>query len=117
MQFEYTYNPSKAPGLWYDISNVNGYIYDNTNGRNGVLPWPFQDWGVVLRGTSECPSITCPSGNPNDNSSCVQAYTRSVDDFATQSCSNNNSIALILCPTNLFSDPVRTQNNPPVCAV
>jgi hypothetical protein len=24
-QFEYIYNPNTAPGLWYDISNINGY--------------------------------------------------------------------------------------------
>jgi hypothetical protein len=27
-QFEYTYNPNSAIGLWYDISNVNGYLTD-----------------------------------------------------------------------------------------
>lgn len=90
-QFEYTYNPNTAPGLWYDISNVNGY----QDGYDGS--WPFEMFGgLVLEGTSsECPSVTCP---PN-NATCSAAYTYWNDDWATLSCRNNNSIVLTLCST------------------
>jgi hypothetical protein len=40
-QFEYTYHPMVSPGLWYDISNVNGYIFNSDHGWDGKLPWPF----------------------------------------------------------------------------
>lgn len=88
-QFEYTYNPNKAPGLWYDISNVNGYLDGSDRS------WPFEMFGgLVLEGTStECPSVTCP---PN-NVTCSAAYTHWNDDWATHSCRNNNSIILTLC--------------------
>jgi len=99
-QFEYTIDPTIMPGLWYDISNVNGYVRTNADGWNGILPWPFQDYGLVLEGTdSSCPTVKCPGGNPNYNSSCVQAYTHSRDDYASHSCSKNNSLTLTLCTT------------------
>jgi hypothetical protein len=90
-QFEYTYNPNLAPGLWYDISNVNGYL-DGSNGS-----WPFEMFGgLILEGTSsECPSVTCP---PN-NATCSAAFTHWNDDWATHSCWNNNSLILTLCST------------------
>jgi hypothetical protein len=90
-QFEYTYNPNLAPGLWYDISNVNGYL-DGSDGS-----WPFQIYGgLVLEGTSsQCPSVTCP---PN-NVTCSAAYTHWNDDWATHNCRNNNSLILTLCST------------------
>ncbi len=90
-QFEYTYNPNVAPGLFYDISNVNGYL-DEYSGS-----WPFEIFGgLILEGTSsECPSVTCP---PNINI-CSAAYTHWNDDWATHSCQNNNSLILTLCST------------------
>jgi hypothetical protein len=90
-QFEYTYNPNEAPGLWYDISNVNGYLEDERCG-----PWPFDLYGgLILEGTSSnCSSVTCP---PN-NCTCAEAYTF-PNDNCTQSCRNNNSLVLTLCST------------------
>jgi hypothetical protein len=74
-QFEYTYHPLKPPGLWYDISNVNGYVYNTDNGWNGIRPWPFQEDGLIAEGTSEeCATVVCPGGNPDGNSTCIQAY-------------------------------------------
>jgi hypothetical protein len=97
-QFEYTYHPLKPPGLWYDISNVNGYVYNTDNGWNGIRPWPFQEDGLIVEGTSEeCATVVCPGGNPNGNSTCIQAYTHSKDDWASHSCRNSNSIVLTLC--------------------
>lgn len=97
-QFEYTYHPLLLPGLWYDVSNVNGYIYNTDDGWNGERPWPFQADGLIVEGTTnDCPSVVCPGGNPNGNSSCVQAYTHSKDDWASHGCRNNNSIVLTLC--------------------
>lgn len=94
-QFEYTYNPNVAPGLWYDISNVNGYMneYDGS--------WPFEtSGGLILEGTSsECPTVTCSS----NNRICSTAYTHWNDDWATKGCRNNNSLILTLCSTT--SDP------------
>lgn len=108
-QFEYTYDPTKSPGLWYDISNVNGYVRTDTNGWNGVLPWPFQDGGLILESTSStCPAVNCPGGNPYHNSSCAQAYTHSQDDYATHACSNNSSLVLTLCTTISSLDEIRT---------
>jgi hypothetical protein len=94
-QFEYTYDPNSAPGLWYDISNVNGYL-DGSDGS-----WPFEMFGgLILEGTSsECPTVTCP---PN-NATCSAAYTHWNDNWATHSCRNNNSLILTLCST--VSDP------------
>jgi hypothetical protein len=91
-QFEYTYNPNKAPGLWYDISNVNGYLEDGSCGT-----WPFDLWGgIILEGTSnQCPSVTCP---PN-NCTCSAAYTNWNDSWANHGCRNNNSLVLTLCST------------------
>ena len=86
------------PGLWYDISNVNRYVYNTDNGWNGIRPWPFQEDGLIVEGTSEeCATVVCPGGNPNGNSTCIQAYTHSKDDWATHGCRNNNSIVLTLC--------------------
>jgi hypothetical protein len=88
----------KPPGLWYDISNVNGYVYNTDNGWNGIRPWPFQEDGLIVEGTSEeCATVVCPGGNPNGNSTCIQAYTHSKDDWASHSCRNSNSIVLTLC--------------------
>jgi hypothetical protein len=94
-QFEYTYNPNLTPGLWYDISNVNGYL-DGSDGS-----WPFEMFGgLTLEGTSsECPIVTCPLNNVT----CSAAYTNWNDDWATHSCRNNNSLILTLCST--VSDP------------
>lgn len=91
-QFEYTYNPNLVPGLWYDISNVNGYLQDESCGS-----WPFELYGgLTLEGTStQCPSVTCP---PN-NCTCSAAYTHWDDNWATKSCRNNNSLILTLCST------------------
>jgi hypothetical protein len=90
-QFEYTYNPNLVPGLWYDISNVNGYLDGSDRS------WPFEMFGgLILEGTSsECPIVTCP---PN-NVTCSAAYTIWNDDWATHSCRNNNSLILTLCST------------------
>jgi hypothetical protein len=90
-QFEYTYNPNWAPGLWYDISNVNGY----PDGSDGS--WPFEMYGgLVLEGTSsECPSVTCPPYNVT----CSAAYTNWNDDLEGHGCRNNNSLILTLCST------------------
>ena len=97
-QFEYTYHPLKPPGLWYDISNVNGYVFDTDNGWNGIRPWPFQADGLIVEGTSkDCATVVCPGGNPNGNSTCIQAYTHSKDDWASHGCGNSNSIVLTLC--------------------
>lgn len=111
-QFEYTYNPLIPPGLWYDISNVNGYVWDTDNGWNGVLPWPFQEQGLILEGTSnECTPVICPGGNPHGNSSCVQAYTHSEDNWATHGCRNNNSVVLTLCTeVSSLMDIINTEN-------
>ena len=89
-QFEYTYNPHTAPGLWYDISNVNGY-----QGRANES-WPFSMYGgLIVEGTSSsCPTITCPPGRV-----CSEAYTNWNDNWATHSCQNNNSLILTLCST------------------
>jgi hypothetical protein len=107
-QFEYTYDPTSPPGLWYDISNVNGYVRTNANGWNGVLPWPFQVTGLVLTSTNnQCPNISCPGGNPNGNSTCTQAYTHSHDDYVVQRCGYNNTLVLTLCnTTSSFEDPL-----------
>ncbi|KAH8674861.1 hypothetical protein BGZ60DRAFT_359273, partial [Tricladium varicosporioides] len=97
-QFEYTYYPPTLPGLWYDISNVNGYVFNNDSGWNGIRPWPFQADGLIVEGTSkECTTVVCPRGNPNGNSTCVQAYTHPTDNWASHACRNNNSIVLTLC--------------------
>ncbi|KAH8587302.1 hypothetical protein B0O99DRAFT_527026 [Bisporella sp. PMI_857] len=111
-QFEYTYHPLNSPGLWYDISNVNGYVYNSVNGWNGKLPWPFQTTGLVLEGTSkECATVTCPGGNPNGNSTCVEAYTHSVDDWASHGCRNDNSIVLTLCSeTSFLGDVIKNES-------
>jgi hypothetical protein len=51
-QFEYTYAPDQAPGLWYDISNVSGY-YPSVDAGG---PWPFEEYGLTLEGSSsDCP--------------------------------------------------------------
>jgi hypothetical protein len=94
-QFEYTYNPNLAPGLWYDISNVNGYLDESD------ASWPFEMFGgLILEGTSsECPSVICPPYNVT----CSAAYTHWSDNWATHSCRNNNSLILTLCST--ISDP------------
>jgi hypothetical protein len=87
-----------SPGLWYDISNVNGYIFNSDHGWDGKLPWSFQADGLVVEGTSvECPGVVCPGGNPHGNSTCIQAYTHPKDDWASHGCRNNNSIILTLC--------------------
>src|ERR1700712_2822919 len=52
-QFEYTYHPLKPPGLWYDVSNVNGYVFNTDSGWNGLRPWPFQEDGLIVEGTSK----------------------------------------------------------------
>ncbi|KFY69017.1 hypothetical protein V496_00604 [Pseudogymnoascus sp. VKM F-4515 (FW-2607)] len=97
-QFEYTYHPLRLPGLWYDISNVNGYVFDSDDGWNGKRPWPFQANGLIVEGTSsDCPKVVCPGGNPNGNSTCLQAYTHPKDDWASHGCRNSNSIVLTLC--------------------
>jgi hypothetical protein len=110
-QFEYTYNPQKAPGLWYDISNVDGYIFGNTSGWNGQRPWPFQADGLIVEGTSEdCGTVVCPGGNPNSNATCIHAYTHPNDDWVTQTCGNNNSIVLTLCTeTSALEEVVNTE--------
>ncbi|KFY18144.1 hypothetical protein V492_00113 [Pseudogymnoascus sp. VKM F-4246] len=113
-QFEYTYHPLNAPGLWYSVSNVNGYVFDSDNGWNGILPWPFQKDGLIVEGSSsDCATITCPGGNPNGNSTCIQAYTHSKDDWSSHGCRNSNSIALTLCPNLNFSNNVDTTKIPP----
>ncbi|KAG9228133.1 hypothetical protein BJ875DRAFT_508675 [Amylocarpus encephaloides] len=96
-QFEYTYDPSRAPGLWYDISNVNGYIFNDVLGWNGILPWPFEEDGLILESTSSnCPSVICPGGNPSGNSTCTQAFTHPKDNWATHGCGNNETLVLTL---------------------
>ncbi|KAH6669853.1 hypothetical protein B0J14DRAFT_486508, partial [Halenospora varia] len=80
-QFEYTYYLLTPPRLWYDILNVNGYVFNTDNGWNGIWPWPFQADGLIVKGTSkEYATIVCPRGNPNSNSTCIQAYTYPIDD-------------------------------------
>jgi len=82
-QFEYTYTPHIPPGLYYDISNVNGGI-----------PWPFAAYGLDLNGTSrDCQRVLCPAGN----STCAAAYTIPTDDYATHGCASNNTLTLTLC--------------------
>lgn len=113
-QFEYAYHPRVPPGLYYDISNVNGYIYSTDSGWNGIFPWPFQEDGLILEGTSSgCFSVVCPGGNPNGNSSCVQAYTHSKDDFAAHGCRNDNSLVLTLCTTTSALKTVIGAASPP----
>ena len=45
----------------------------------------------------DCATVVCPGGNPNGNSTCIQAYTHPEDNWATHGCGNNNSIVLTLC--------------------
>ncbi|KAF7894665.1 uncharacterized protein EAF01_010115 [Botrytis porri] len=100
IQFEYTYLPTAAPGLWYDISNVNGYRDGNADVWDGKSPWPFQKEGLVLQATSNnsnCEMVVCPGGNPGGNASCTQAYTHSTDNWATHGCDVSNSLMLTLC--------------------
>ena len=82
-QFEYTYTPNIPPGLYYDISNVNG-----------GTPWPFAAYGLDLGGTSnDSQRVECPVGN----STCATAYTIPTDDYATRGCASNNTLTLTLC--------------------
>ncbi|APA13391.1 predicted protein [Sclerotinia sclerotiorum 1980 UF-70] len=100
IQFEYTYLPTTAPGLWYDISNVNGYLDGTADAWDGKSPWPFQKEGLVLQATnknSNCEMVVCPGGNPDGNSSCNQAYTHPNDNWATHGCDVSNSLMLTLC--------------------
>ena len=66
-QFEYTYNPNRSPRLWYDVSNVNGYL------NLSESSWPFDIYrGLNITGTSsEYPTLVCPP----DNATCSAAYT------------------------------------------
>ncbi|MCJ1231713.1 hypothetical protein MMC12_008392 [Toensbergia leucococca] len=93
-QFEYTYNPYIAPGLFYDVSNVNGY---NAHGDSdsAETSWPFQMDGLVLNSSSECKNVTCSPGVQI----CSEAYTWWNDNWATHGCGNNLDIILTLCST------------------
>jgi hypothetical protein len=100
LQFEYTYLPTTAPGLWYDISNVNGYRNGTADAWDSKSPWPFQKEGLLLQATSndsDCEMVVCPGGNPGGNSSCSKAYTHPTDDWATHGCDISNSLMLTLC--------------------
>jgi hypothetical protein len=37
-QFEYTYYLLEPLGLWYDISNINRYVYNTDNSWNRIRP-------------------------------------------------------------------------------
>jgi len=93
-QFEYTYTPHIPPGLFYDISNVDGGI-----------PYPFAAYGLELDGTTrDCQRVVCPA----NNSTCSAAYTIPSDNYATHGCGSNNTLTLTLClktnRTNVYSD-------------
>ena len=77
-QFEYTYVPGSD--LWYDISNINGY--------------PFEDGGLELvPSTQSCNTITCSAGTPD----CKAAYNAPSDNWATTDCADGTDLTLTLC--------------------
>ena len=80
-QFEYTYNSSN-PYVYYDISNVNGY--------------PFEEWGLTLVPSyPNCSSISCAPGVQL----CGDVYNKFNDDLATHHCDLSANLTLILCPS------------------
>ncbi|KIW56889.1 hypothetical protein PV05_05507 [Exophiala xenobiotica] len=84
-QFEYTYHPEN-PILAYDISNINGY--------------PFENWGLYLSPSSgDCSSITCDPGV----ALCPDVYNQPNDDFAVKSCDVSANLTLTLCPPQTTS--------------
>ncbi|KAJ4643431.1 hypothetical protein HRR90_008064, partial [Exophiala dermatitidis] len=84
-QFEYTYHPDN-PILAYDISNINGY--------------PFENWGLYLSPSSgDCSSITCDPGV----ALCPDVYNQPNDDFAVKSCDVSANLTLTLCPPQTTS--------------
>jgi len=84
-QFEYTYHPDN-PILAYDISNINGY--------------PFENWGLYLSPSSgDCSSITCDPGV----ALCLDVYNQPNDDFAVKSCDVSANLTLTLCPPQTTS--------------
>ncbi|KAL6240252.1 hypothetical protein RBB50_012857 [Rhinocladiella similis] len=87
-QFEYTYHPDN-PILAYDISNINGY--------------PFENWGLYLSPSSgDCSNITCDA----DVTLCPEVYNHPYDDFAVQSCDVSANLTLTLCPPTTSSETV-----------
>ena len=88
-QFEYTLAPNVPPGLFYDISNVDG-----------GNPWPFQEHGLTLRSSRQnCSNVVCPAGRFR----CEEAYTKSSDDWATHDCESEWDLRLYLCSTEKVS--------------
>ncbi|KAJ4507504.1 hypothetical protein HRR83_004082 [Exophiala dermatitidis] len=84
-QFEYTYHPEN-PILAYDISNINGY--------------PFENWGLYLSPSSgDCSSVTCDPGV----ALCPDVYNQPNDDFAVKSCDVSANLTLTLCPPQTTS--------------
>ena len=87
-QFEYTYVP--GGDLWYDISNVNGY--------------PFENGGLELIPSSEtCPQVTCTAGRPL----CAAAYNTPSDNWATAACSDGTDLTLTLCASKAPTVKIR----------
>ncbi|KIW54603.1 hypothetical protein PV05_06952 [Exophiala xenobiotica] len=87
-QFEYTYHPDN-PILSYDISNINGY--------------PFENWGLYLSPSSGyCSNITCDPGV----ALCPEVYNHPNDDFAVKPCDVSANLTLTLCPQFLSSETV-----------
>jgi len=76
-QFEYTL---ESPDLWYDLSNINGY--------------PFEQWGVsIIPSDSSCNEVICPAGV----SLCAAAYNTPTEDWATAMCYSASDMVVLLC--------------------
>ncbi len=89
-QFEYTYHPDN-PILSYDISNINGY--------------PFENWGLYLSSSSGiCSNITCDPGV----AICPEVYNHPYDDFAVKPCDVSANLTLTLCPPQSTSSEADT---------
>lgn len=84
-QFEYTL----AGTIWYDISNINGY--------------PFENWGVTLiPSDSTCTTKLCAAGITE----CSDAYNQPDDNLATADCSSSADLVLVLCSGQQGNVPV-----------
>lgn len=77
-QFEYTLQGNT---VWYDISNING--------------WPFENDGGIklIPSISSCDSVTCANGGI-----CSMAYNQPDDNQVVRACSASGSLSLTTCP-------------------
>jgi hypothetical protein len=83
-QFEYTYDPSLSPDVYYDVSDVDD-----------ASPRQFCQWGLkVVPDSPECETISCPASCAQE---CAAVYNVWNDDHATHGCNSNIGMTLVLC--------------------